>query len=146
MAKRTKNLPTQEILGVVIGALGAGAVNKGAEKIPFLANLDPKIRAMIPLALGFGVTMFAKNKAIVKNIGVGMIAKGSFDIVAPIIGIGAPDTIDDNIFMGYNEPIELPADQSILSLPADQSILAGMDNELSEPDEMALFGIDEDNM
>jgi hypothetical protein len=70
-----------------------------------------------------------QKNVLIKNAGLGMIAKGGSDLAASFIpGMGSLD----DIFMS------LPADQSVLSLPADQSIISapeiieGTDNGIGE--------------
>lgn len=109
--KFPKKLPIQEAAGIIAGSLAAGFVSKMInDKMP---NAPKAVKALIPV--GAGILLSANKNVIIKNAGLGMIAKGGADLAAAFIpGIGALD----DIFVSE------PADQSVLSLPADQSLLS----------------------
>lgn len=111
--KFPKKLPLQEAAGIIAGSLAAGFVSKFVnDKLP---TAPAAVKALIPI--GAGLFLSTNKNTIVKNAGLGMIAKGGADLAAAFIpGMGA---------MNY---LESPADQSILSLPADQSIMSGDDS------------------
>lgn len=109
--KFPKKLPIQEAAGIIAGSLAAGFVSKLInDKMP---TAPKAVKALIPV--GAGILLSANKNVIIKNAGLGMIAKGGADLASAFIpGIGALD----DIFVSD------PADQSILSLPADQSVLS----------------------
>lgn len=134
---RKTNIPVMEIAGVLAGAITAGIVKNLVSKQ--FANMNNTVKSAIPL--GVGVVLAMQKNSLVKNAGVGMIAKGGFDIVKGF----APNLIegpaDDSVDALFYEGVNLPADQSILSLPADQSILAGLDEDMiGEDEEIFLSG------
>jgi len=128
MKRTTKskiNVPT--ILGVIGGAIVAGVAKKAIEKAA--PTMNSKIVGLVPVALG--VFLSLQKNEIVKGAGLGMIAKGGFDLAGAFIPAIAGPEMDD-LFMSASDDLDmlgLPADQSILSLPADQSILSGMDED-----------------
>ena len=68
-------IDTQNILGVVAGAVVAGYLNK---IVP--ANVNDKVLAGGKVALGVALPMFWK-KPIAQGIGAGMVAVGSVDLL-----------------------------------------------------------------
>lgn len=73
------NIDTQNILGVVVGAVAAGYLNK---VIP--ATVNDKIVSGGKVALGVALPMFIKSpktKNLVSGIGAGMIAVGAVDLL-----------------------------------------------------------------
>lgn len=124
--------PVAEAAGIIAGSIAAGFVTKLVnDKLPNVPNV---VKSIIPI--GAGLFLAGQKNTIVKNAGLGMIAKGGADLARAFVpGIGA--SIDDLI--------SSPADQSILSLvlpedtisdPADASILSG-DDLLMSPEEIA---------
>lgn len=118
MAKKMK-FPVQEAAGIIAGSIAAGFVTKLVnDRLP---NVPPVVKAFIPI--GAGLFLAGQKNTIVKNAGLGMIAKGGTDLARAFMpGIGA----DIDNLLGD------PADQSILSLPADQSVLSAADDFMGE--------------
>lgn len=115
--KISKNTIT-DAAATIGGAIAAGFVKKTISKA--VPNIPAVVGNALPLVVGIFLT--GQRNSMIKALGVGMIAKGGFDLAAAFIpGISAPG--DDDIFS-----VSAPADQSILALPADQSILAGLDS------------------
>lgn len=120
--------PIQEAAGIIAGSVAAGFVAKFiSEKMP---NTPKGLKALIPI--GAGLFLAGQKNTIVKNAGMGMIAKGGADLASLFVpGIGAAM---DDLLSG-------PADQSILSLPmgdpADMSIISGEEPLLMSPEEIA---------
>ena len=143
MAKmKLGKLPTNEILGIIIGGVAANFVAQFLNKPDTApAAWDPKLKAAIPLVAGVVIAM--QKNPIVKGVGFGMIAKGAADSATAFIG--AYDPSMDNYLGAYDEEyMGTPADQSILSLPADQSILSGVDEEFIGADEMYMMNAAEE--
>lgn len=119
--KFPKKLPIQEAAGIIAGSLAAGFVSKFVnDRMP---TAPAAVKALIPI--GAGLFLSTNKNVILKNAGLGMIAKGGADLASAFIPGMA------GLYL------EAPADQSILSLPADQSILAGDDSlgEIDGPDD-----------
>ena len=69
-------------LGVIAGAVAAQYVAKTINGMAKLSDGTKKIAAGgAPLALGFALPMFAKKSALVKSLGLGMIAVGGMNLV-----------------------------------------------------------------
>ena len=145
MAKmKLGKIPTNEILGIVIGGVAAKFLVDYLNKPDSVAaNWNNKVKAALPLVAGVVISM--QKNPIVKGVGFGMIAKGAADSATAFIGQYDPAT--DDLLGAYDEDyMSLPADQSILSLPADQSILSAADEEFIGADEDILMnGLDEED-
>jgi hypothetical protein len=143
MAKmKLGKLPTNEILGIVIGGVAANFLAQYLNKPESpAAAWNPKIKAALPLIAGVVIAM--QKNTIVKGVGYGMIAKGAADSATAFIG--AYDPSMDNYLGAYeDEYMGSPADQSILSLPADQSILSEVDEDFIGADEMYMMNAAEE--
>ena len=145
MAKmKLGKIPTNEILGIVIGGVAANFLFQylNKEGSP-TKDWNNKVKAALPLVAGVVIAM--QKNPIVKGVGFGMIAKGASEGVTAFIGAYDPAT--DDLLGAYDEDyMSLPADQSILSLPADQSILSAADEEFIGADEDILMnGLDEED-
>ena len=116
-------IDTMNLLGVAIGAVGAGYLNK---LIP--ASVNTKIVAGGKIALGIALPMFVKSgkmKNTLAGVGSGMVAVGTLDLLK-----------DFGVLQG--------ADDEILevTLNGDQDILAGDDLSVVNGGEMVLAGDD----
>lgn len=122
-----------EILGIIAGAVSVRFVDQAVNK--FAPDLDPKIKALIPVAAGGFLAM--QKSSLVKSAGLGMVGAGAVNLAKELVpSLGAADIpdvflegpADMSILSGEDDDVLLlngPADQSILSGPADQSILSG---------------------
>jgi len=98
-----KNLRLKESLldaaGVTAGAIGAGFITK-AVKGAMGVQAD-KFAPFIPLALGLALPMFVKKNAMVKNMGLGMIAVGGIMLYNKV----APAGVIQVAIQGVNDSI-----------------------------------------
>lgn len=144
MAKmKLGKIPTNEILGIVIGGVAANFLFQylNKEGSP-TKEWDSKIKAALPLVAGVVIAM--QKNPIVKGVGFGMIAKGASEGVTAFIG-AYDGSSDDLLGAAYDEDyMSLPADQSILSLPADQSILSAYDEDYIGEDEINMMNAAEE--
>jgi hypothetical protein len=134
-------LPTNEILGVIVGSLAAGLAAKQVDKL--FPTLPTSAKSLIPVALGVFLT--TQKSGIAKGAGFGMIAKGSSGILESF-GIGAANVDDLFTMSEFDDMMSEPADQSILSLPADQSILSAMDEDSIGMDELNMMSAYDEEM
>lgn len=144
MAKmKLGKIPTNEILGIVIGGVAANFLYNylNKEGTP-TKTWDPKLKAAIPLVAGIVISM--QKNPIVKGVGFGMVANGASQAASAFVS--AYDGASDDFLGAYDEDfLSAPADQSILSLPADQSILSAADEEYLGEDELFMVnGLEEE--
>lgn len=121
MAKRMikGKFPTTQILGVVAGSVAAGLVGKLVLK--YMPTSSATVQALVPVAAGVFLAM-QKNE-IVKGAGFGMVAAGGSALVEAFMP-ATVGNVDDYFLSEFDDYLNEPADQSILSSPADQSILS----------------------
>lgn len=121
MAKRMikGKFPTTQILGVVAGSVAAGMVGKLVLK--YMPTASATVQALVPVAAGVFLAM-QKNE-IVKGAGFGMVAAGGSALVDAFMP-ATVGNVDDYFLSEFDDYLNEPADQSILSSPADQSILS----------------------
>jgi hypothetical protein len=134
MAKRMikGKFPTTQILGVVAGSVAAGMVGKLVLK--YMPTASATVQALVPVAAGVFLAM-QKNE-IVKGAGFGMVAAGGSALVDAFMP-ATVGNIDDYFLSEFDDYLNAPADQSILSSPADQSILSAYN------DDEGMFGEEE---
>lgn len=135
MKRRINKNAITDAAATIGGAIAAGFAKKAITKA--VPNLPPVVSNALPLVLGIFLT--GQKNSIIKALGVGMIAKGGFDLAAAFVpGITGAD--DNDVFA-----VSAPADQSILALPADQSILSGMDEMgIEAAEDMEAIGLNDD--
>jgi len=133
MAKRmiSGKFPTMQILGVVGGAFVAGIVNNVITKN--MPDAKETTKSIVPLGLGIFLAM-QKNE-ILKGAGLGMVATGGAALVKALMPAPEVTGVDDYFMNEYDDYLNAPADQSILSMPADQSILSGYDDDVMNGEE-----------
>ena len=122
MAKRMikGKFPTTQILGVVAGSVAAGMVGKLVLK--YMPTASATVQALVPVAAGVFLAM-QKNE-IVKGAGFGMVAAGGSALVDAFM----PETVgnvDDYFLSEFDDYLNAPADQSILSAYNDDDYMNG---------------------
>ena len=120
------------VLGVVAGAVAAGALNK---VIP--DTIDPKISAAGKLALGVFLPNFVKGgkmKNVLAGVGSGMVAVGSVELLKEF-GVLSGTTGTDEVL-----EVSMNGDQDILA--GSTSVLAGDDDMISGDDLSVVNGDD----
>lgn len=94
-------------IGMKAAGLGAGAVVASvvSAKVPFVANLNPKIQGAAKIVLGALLPSFVKNEFI-GHMGDGMIAQGAGQLVSSFMP--AVSGYDDSVGEGYVEDYTYP--------------------------------------
>lgn len=128
---RVSGVDFTNVLGVVAGAVAAGALNK---VIP--DTIDPKIVAGGKVALGVFLPNFVKSgklKNVMAGVGSGMVAVGAVDLLKEFGVLSG--TGEDEVLQ-----VSLNGDQDILA--GDTSVLAGDDLSVVNGDEDVINGDD----
>ena len=131
----TSKFDTQNLLGLVAGAVIAGYVNK---VIP--ATTNDKIVSGGKIALGLALQKFMKG-SLVHGIGSGMIAVGSVDLLKSFGALSGDfdipvingDVLAGDVLAGDDLPVINGDDLPVIN--GDDMIDLGMDDEMGE-DEM----------
>jgi hypothetical protein len=125
------NIDTQNLLGIVVGAVAAGYVNK---LIP--ATVNDKITSAAKIGIGIALPMFIKNGSmagLARGAGAGFVAVGSVDLLKSMGALSGD--FDIPVINGD----VLGAD--VLSGEDDIPVINGIDDE----DQMLLNGLEDED-
>ncbi|MEI6508578.1 MAG: hypothetical protein WCO54_08825 [Bacteroidota bacterium] len=125
LGARKNSIDTMNIIGVAVGAVVAGYINK---LIPADSKISPKIVAGGKIALGVALPLFVKGgkmKNTLAGVGSGMVAVGTIDLLKEMDILSG---VDDEVLE--------------VTLNGDQDILAGDDLSVVNGGEMVLAGDD----
>jgi hypothetical protein len=133
---------TQNLLGLVAGAVIAGYINK---VIP--ATTNDKIVSGGKIALGLALQKFMKG-SLTHGIGSGMIAVGSVDLLKSFGALSGDfdipvingDVLAGDVLAGDDLPVINGDDLDVIN---GDDIDLGMDDDLSGDDDMMMSGDDE---
>jgi len=138
MSGLTKGFDTQNILGVVAGAVVAGYLNK---LLP--ATLNDKVIAGSKVALGIALPKFVKG-SLMAGIGSGMVAVGSVDLLKSFGALSGDfdiptingDILAGDILAGDDDLPVINGDDDIPTINGDMFDDMSGDDDLSGDDEM----------